>query len=249
MSESRHRKKRQQKFLEMNPICCFCGGINSANTIDHVPPQACFPEGYVPENFESPACKACNEETTKEDQIFGLYSLLLNFDESQMGRQEDIEKILKLKQGIINNYPDALPDDTKAHPIHRVGSIIAPAPVAISVPTTQSAKKALRVTCRKLTHALYFRETGKIMTSTHQFLSSSYQPQLDGTQNLTSLFASLLPNQIVGKRSNIRPRHNTMGSRLWPWRREAKQRPPQSCTLVKWSMWSWCKRKFNRLAQ
>jgi hypothetical protein len=204
MSEARLRKTRQQKFLDEHPNCYFCGGANPATTIDHVPPRACFPDGYSPEGFESPACKACNEGTVKQDQLFGLYSMLFDFDESKMGREEDLKKMMKLRQGIANNYPEALPDEARAYPVNRVGSIITPKPVAISLPTTPSLKNAVEVAGRKLTHALYFRETGKILTPGHQFLNAAYQPQRVGTQDLTALLTSFLPNLTVGGRTNIK---------------------------------------------
>jgi hypothetical protein len=130
--------------------------------------------------------------------------MLLDFDESKVHREEDRKKMAKLRQGIANNYPDALPDETKSYPVNRVGSVITSAPVAISVPTPQSLKDAIKMMTAKLTHALYFRETGKILTRKHQFLSSAYQPQLGNTQTLTSCFTGLLPNLTVGARSNIK---------------------------------------------
>ena len=60
------------------------------------------------------------------------------------------------------------------------------------------------MTGAKLTHALYLRETGKLLSKNHQFLSALYQPQSIGTETLTSYFVSLLPNFAVGIRTNIK---------------------------------------------
>jgi len=54
------------------------------------------------------------------------------------------------------------------------------------------------------THALYLRENGNRLTAAHTFLSSVYQPQRGGTETLTTYFASLLPYQTIGERSNIK---------------------------------------------
>lgn len=116
--------------------CYFCG--NAANTIDHVPPRACFPTGYAPEGFEFPACDPCNQGTKKQDQIFGLYSMLLDFDESKMRRPEDLEKMSNLRRGIANNYPEALPDEAQALPVNRLGSLVTPRRVAVSFPVKES---------------------------------------------------------------------------------------------------------------
>ena len=204
MSESSLRKKKQQKFLEENPNCYFCGGINPATTIDHVPPKACFPDGYAPEGFEFPACQACNQGTDKQDQIFGLHAMLLDFDESKLDREEDRKKIEKLRRGIVNNYPDALPNEATVSSVNRVGSIITPKPVAVSIAVEPSVRNAIDVMRTKLTHALHFRETGRILTHEHKYLTHMYQPQREGTQDLTAYLMSLLPDISVGQRSNIK---------------------------------------------
>jgi hypothetical protein len=203
MSQAKLRKRRQRKLLDEHADCYFCS-VNLATTIDHVPPKACFPPGYMPQDFEFPACTACNGGARKQDEIFGFYSILMDFDEAKMKHEEDRAKLRELRQGIFNNYPEALPDETKAYPLNRMGSIITPRPVAVSIPTPRPLKDAIRVISAKLTHALYFRETAKILTRKHQFQASAYQPQRSETQNLTSCFASLLPNLTVGTRSNIK---------------------------------------------
>jgi len=205
MSESRRKISRRQKFLAEHPDGYFCGGIGRAITTDHVPPQACFPKGYVPEGFEFPACKQCNEGAAKVDQIFGYYSLCFDFDVSKTDLADDAKQKKKLLQGILNNYPDALPDLTTAYPIHQVGSVITPYPAAIVLDTPPALKEAFKMMGQKLTHAIYMRETGKILSAAHRFVSSCYQPQRMGTETLTSYFNSLqLPNKSVGVRPNIK---------------------------------------------
>jgi hypothetical protein len=204
MSESKRRMSKQQQLLAEHPDCYFCGGVNRATTIDHVPPRACFPDGYAPEGFEFPACKNCNEDAAKQDQIFGFYAMLLDFDESKMGNEDDAKKLKKLRQGIANNYPEALPNQTSAYPLHRVGSIITFNPSAIVVDTAPAFKEAATIMGQKLTHALYLLETGKILTANQRFLSSCYQPQREGTETLTSYFNSLLPKANIGSRTNIK---------------------------------------------
>jgi hypothetical protein len=202
---------RQKRILEehnrlYNGACYFCGRPNSADTIDHVPPKACFPDGYAPEDFESPACKTCNgdSDVKKQDQIFGFYSILLDFNESTMRQKEAARKLMKLRQGIANNYPDALPDITKAYPLNRMGSIITPQTVAFLMPTPDALQHATEMVGKKLTHALYFREVRKMLTRDHQFWIHSYQPQQGKYQALTSYLVNLLPEQTIGQRPNIK---------------------------------------------
>lgn len=202
MSESKRKKSKLQKFLVEHPDCYFCG-VGRATTIDHVPPRACFPRGYAPEGFEFPACKECNQGADKNDQIFGMYSMLLDFDESKTSRQDHIERLLELRKGIINNYSEALPDLTTALPLPNQGGSIPPA--AIALETNPAFKEASKMMGHKLTHALYMLEMGKILTIRHRFQCNWYQPQWEGTESLTSYFASLLPNETIGDRSNIKP--------------------------------------------
>ena len=176
MSESALHWSKVQRFLANNPYCYFCGGTRAATTVDHVPPRACFPDGFMPEDFEFPACKECNEGATKQDQIFGFYTMLLDFDESKTTRPADRAKFEKLRQGIINNYPDALPDTPSARPVYHDGLIQTLSPQAISIQTSPALKEAVVIAGQKLAHALYMRETGKIVTAEHRFFTSVYQP-------------------------------------------------------------------------
>jgi hypothetical protein len=131
MSQGASRKAR---FLKEHPLCCFCGGTRTATTLDHVPPKACFPLGFWPEEFEFPSCNLCNNGTSKRDTIFGFYSMLLDFNEDNR-THADRERLEKLRDEIARRYPDALPDPASREPIYRAGHIITPSPVAISVST------------------------------------------------------------------------------------------------------------------
>jgi hypothetical protein len=73
---------KKKRFMQTNPFCCFCGGTAPSTTIDHVPPKACFPDGYWPDNFEFPACDACNRGSKKDDALAGFYTQQLGFNEA-----------------------------------------------------------------------------------------------------------------------------------------------------------------------
>jgi hypothetical protein len=158
----------------------------------------------MPEEFEFPACKECNEGATKQDQIFGLYAMLLDFDESKILSPEDRAKIEKLRQGILNNYSDALPAAWSARPVFQSGIVYTLSPQAFSIEMPPVVKEAIVVAGQKLAHALYLRETKKIMTSEHRFFTGAYQPQRAGMEPLTTLFTSLLPETEIGSRRNIK---------------------------------------------
>src|ERR1700728_3294299 len=196
--------RRSKNQTQKQQPCYFCGGKNLATTRDHVPPRACFPDGFAPEGFDFPACKACNESSVKYDQIFGFYAMALDFDESNTSRPEDIAKLLKLKQGILNNYAGALPDPTTAVSVYHEGAVHTLSPKAVSVETTDELKAAIQSIGQKLAHALYLKDTGKFLTPEHQYLASVYQPQVQGTNVLTDYFNTMLPMSTVGVRRNIK---------------------------------------------
>jgi hypothetical protein len=134
--QNKRREERRKELLANHPRCYFCGGLNPSTSIDHVPPEACFPKGYHPEDFEFPACDSCNQGGRKHDQIFGLYSILTDFDQQKFGSGPDRERLDSLLKAVRRNYPDAMPDLDAAKDIHRSGHIYTPRPVAHSVEAT-----------------------------------------------------------------------------------------------------------------
>jgi hypothetical protein len=202
MMRATKRLSKTKRFLLDDPYCCFCGGAELATTIDHVPPKACFPEGHCPEEFEFPACEQCNGESRRDDQLFGFYAQLLDFNESNR-TPADVAKITKLRDSITHNFPDALPDASTARPIYNVGSVITPSPLAIEVRTPSLFREPIETLERKLTHALYYRETERALSKTHAFLSEFYQPQ-GSSDVLTKYLVGLLPDKTIGGRSNVK---------------------------------------------
>lgn len=95
---------KKRRFLMEHPYCRFCGGSTPAIPSDHVPPKACFPDGFCPEDFEFPACANCNRGTKRDDQVFVFYAMLLDFNEATLDRTY-ARKLKKLRDGIANNYP------------------------------------------------------------------------------------------------------------------------------------------------
>lgn len=197
------RVSRKARFLMEHSSCCFCGGTKPATTLDHVPPKACFPLGFWPEGFEFPSCSLCNNGTSKYDTIFGFYSMLLDFNEHN-DTSADRNRLEKLRHEIAKRYPEAMPDLATRKPIFRAGHIITLSPMAISLGMKPAAQEAMRTIGEKLAHALYYRETKKIITSEHRFFVSPYQIQRAGTVDLTAYFRRVLPDFRIGQRSNIK---------------------------------------------
>jgi hypothetical protein len=121
-----------------------------------------FPRDLWPEEFEFPSCYLCNNGTSKHDTIFGYYSMRLDFNEDNRS-PADLERQQKLRHEIAKRYPDALPDSEE--PIFRVGHIIIPSPVAVSVDTKPAVREAMRAIGEKLAHALFYREMKRILNA------------------------------------------------------------------------------------
>ena len=203
MPKAQSKLGKKKLFFAKHPYCCFCGGTKPATTLDHVPPKACFPEGYWPEEFEFPACKACNLATNNDDQIFGFYAMCVDFNKENL-TPADRARFVKLKAGIVNNYPDALPNPVGSRPIFWTGSLVTSVPWAVEIRTPPAFRDAATTIGQKLTHALYYRERGKALTTDHWFLSEWYQLQRSGTGSLTDFLRELLPDQTIGTRSNLK---------------------------------------------
>jgi hypothetical protein len=198
-----HKVKRKHRLLAKHPYCYFCGGIAHATTVDHVPPKACFPDGYWPEEFEFPACEKCNYGTAKSDLIFGFYSMLLDFNQANRS-QADIAKLNRLRATIAKRYPESFPNALDARPIYVVNGLFTPSPVAIETGMPAAFREAVASIGQKLTHALYYREMGKAISSQLHFVTGCYQPQNSATATLTRFFEELLPDFTVAGRSNIK---------------------------------------------
>jgi hypothetical protein len=194
---------KKAQLLRAHPLCCFCGGTRPAITLDHVPPKACFPRGLCPEGFEFPACKRCNNGNSKDDTIFGFYSMLHDFDEGNK-TPEDHKRRAELSKEIARRYPEALPGPGMVEPVHRVGSIITPYPVAYSVEPRPVVNHAMDAVGGKLAHALYYREMKAIVTTQHRFFVARDQIQRPGAEILTTFLKRLLPDLRVGYRPNIK---------------------------------------------
>lgn len=197
------RRRKREQFFKDHPTCCFCGGSSPATTTDHVPPQACFPRGLMPENFEFPACKECNNGTSKHDTVFAFCSMSMDFNEANQ-RPADLRRMNQHYNEISRRWPNALPDLSKAEPIHRAGHIITPSPVAVSVPMSEPMSEALEIAGEKLAHALYYREMKRIMQPTDRFFTVTMQIQKPGTETMTDYFKRILPDLTMGDRPNIK---------------------------------------------
>lgn len=158
--------------------------------------------------MELPACDPCNQSTRPYDAIFGFYAMALDFNPENL----DAASFGSRAQGICNNYPDAFPDkNLSANQIRRklksmgikrpAGQLLKDLGV---VTAPKSTRTAVFVALRKLACALYFKETGRILTPAHRIAGMWQQIQDAQRAPIANYLNDLLPEYRNIKRSNMR---------------------------------------------
>lgn len=219
MAQAKQKRSRYQQLLEDHPLCCLCGGVTKSSTVDHIPPQACFPRGFFPEGFEFPACEACNGSTKKEDQIFGYYM--------QMGNPDlftkDLWSMWKLQDGIKNNYASGLlnaklSNQAKAKALTEMGVQVPADADLTNMPLAGMSDeffKAATTIGRKMACAIYYKETGgKFLTKEHYIWTGTVHSRHPRSVLLTDYLNKMLPDKEVGGRGNIKDYGRRFGYRF-----------------------------------
>lgn len=205
MGEAKRKKKRKQQLLSEMQKCIFCNGAAST-TIDHIPSRECFINRVGPEDYEFGACINCNNSTAQIEQIVALYI------HTSSNKDEISPQFEKLMKGINNNNPNALPKtnmtanqkrralkDFYTNPINEDFTTFADAPV-VEIP--EEALSALKIFNRKLSCAIYFKETSKILPQS-AFISTIQAPLGHNVEKKIIEFSkNNLPNMTTTKRKN-----------------------------------------------
>lgn len=162
------KKRNLQEFLSKHPICCFCGGATPATTRDHLPPSGIFSEHKWPDGYVFPACLKCNNGSSDDDAVIALYSRmspgrppierereewlkqLRAFNERFPGEVQKGLLTANQKRSIVEKYGIQKPENS-AH-----GEL----PILQITPLIVSSVKRFS---RKLTLALHYRHSGKIV--------------------------------------------------------------------------------------
>ena len=66
--------RKHAKVLQRCQRCIYCGGLNLASTIDHMPPRVFFRLSQRPKGLEFPACIDCNRGTSKADLVAAFFA-------------------------------------------------------------------------------------------------------------------------------------------------------------------------------
>lgn len=104
MGEAKIKRRAHTAKLAEYPWCIYCGGVQPATTIEHMPPIAMFDGRQRPKGLEFPACRECNNGTSHSDQVASLMGRVYPDAAHQQGR-DDIKRLLS---GVGKNVPGLL---------------------------------------------------------------------------------------------------------------------------------------------
>lgn len=196
---------RLRRFLIDHPACCYCG--DTAETEDHCPARICFRDRIGPEAWSFPACRSCNAAISRAEQVVAFYIRVSDFTDENF-RDADVQRLMS---GVKNNNPEAFPDlfpsaNEKREMLARLGirrqpgELLFDEPV-VKVPATVGSH--MDFFNRKLAAALFYKQSGQILTTKHIVMGRWFQSQ-DGSAN--SLIKALDPawsHKFVGQRPNL----------------------------------------------
>jgi len=96
-------RTRREQFLQKYPYCCFCGGSTATETEDHIPARSLFAGRQWPEGYVFPACSACNNNSSSDEQLIAWLSRI------RIGRYrtpEQEKEFEKLSHEVHRRHPD-----------------------------------------------------------------------------------------------------------------------------------------------
>lgn len=164
------KSQLKKKFLSQHPFCCFCGGETPSVEPDHVPSRVFFEDRQWPEGFEFLACVRCNRATRHDEQVVAMLSWINPDPTTAKGKLEVEERI----RAVAHNYPEVIKEmqpsvrqirnAVKKYGLKlEVGQSVADLPVlAVNGPLVNAAVENFS---RKLFCALYYKHTGRILSS------------------------------------------------------------------------------------
>lgn len=124
MGQAKNRRRKHSEVLAGCPTCIYCGGIRSAETVEHMPPRMMFDGRRRPKGLEFASCYKCNRGTAHADLVASLLGRVY----PDANKDEQKEEIKKLLSGIKNNIPGLLEEMR----IGRAGQKIARKRVGLS---------------------------------------------------------------------------------------------------------------------
>lgn len=161
---------RSKQFFDEHPLCAFCGGAAKATTKEHCPPRAVFQNREWPEGFEFPSCEPCNQGTADHDV---LAALLARLDPIQNQGDRD-GRLTGLLRNAHHQHPGfveqmmSMGSNESRRSLRQLG-IQRPKGLTYRetgiVRVTEHMDRTVQALAKKLSKAIFYRETGQIFPS------------------------------------------------------------------------------------
>lgn len=164
---SKHVRALRAAFFKENPYCIFCGGLTPATTVEHCPPRALFQKKVAPEGYIFPACESCNGGTSDDDALIAMLGRMNPFS-----NENNLDgKVPGLMMNANRQHPGLVRDMLDLSPVQArkaAKDLNIPRPAGLTyqqsgiVNVTDHMDQSVRVFAKKLSKAVYYKETGKI---------------------------------------------------------------------------------------
>lgn len=158
---SRINRHRQNIFAKSGGMCIYCGGVELATSVDHMPPRIMFDLKDRPSGLEFAACEPCNSGAGRADLVAALIGRVYP-DSDGPAFQEELRKLLL---SVHNNVPglieELLPHAAQSkHLRQRYWGRAGGDFLSISGPLATSHLERFGA---RLGLAMHFEETGEIV--------------------------------------------------------------------------------------
>lgn len=159
-------KRWKKTFFEQHPLCCFCGGVAPATTVDHQPGRVYFRNREWPEGFAFPACEPCNSVSKDSERIVAV----LVHGHANADADQEREAYRRNLESVRRDFPDEIrrliPDRNERREVLRSKGILKPPGMLWDdIPLIKMRKEFwephLCMLARKLLLALHYQCFGK----------------------------------------------------------------------------------------
>jgi len=192
VGEASIKKRAHAQLLRSFPWCIYCGGIEAAVTIEHMPPVVMFRGRQRPKGLEFPSCKGCNNGTGDSDLVASLVGRLLPDGTTNLEAQE----FKSLLIAVGNNVPGLIEEmeidparqklARKNYPIPEGGGVLrADGPILT---------KHMRVFGAKLGFALHFESTRSAVPPSGGVQSMWFSNAQAATRQIPERLFEMLPS-------------------------------------------------------
>ena len=160
MGEARARKGAHAQILSSYPWCIYCGGLEPATTIEHMPPRMMFLGKARPKGLEFPTCAPCNHGTSHSDLVASLLGRTFPDLQNEQGERE-LKKLLAAVGNNIHGLLQEMQIGTGGQKIARRSNGDVPDDAGFLRANGPLVTNHMRIFAAKMGYALHYEAFGK----------------------------------------------------------------------------------------